>query len=146
MFVVLFASFAAGEDSVAAAAVGSVSNASSEGMSAYDCVRFLGHNPDDVVYAYQNGRGGSRGRGTVSLRVAETAARRKGVGVIRVNVGLLSDRVIRILQCFYGKYSVEYKEFKKNPRLLCPRTGFVQDVYSGRPVMTQARVFMDRCR
>jgi hypothetical protein len=115
-----------------------------ETMSPYECVGYLGYNPDSMVYVYRNGRGARVGL-SGNVPSAENAARRKGISLLKVNVGLLKDNEIAILQCFLGKYVPGDRAFTRNPRLMCPRTGLVDDVYVGRSFMNQFRVFAEEC-
>ncbi len=110
-------------------------------MSPYECVRYVGYDPDGFIYLYQ------RGRGSGWVGEARIVARRKGIVAIPVDSGLLTDGEVRLLQCFFGKYVAGDVEFYKAPRVLCPRTGDVSDVYrGGTPPMGRLRVLAGRCR
>jgi hypothetical protein len=124
----------------ASSSEGCESCAEGAAMGAYDCVKFVGYNPDSFVYVYQ------RGHGAQWAASAETAAHREGIVVIKVDVGLLKDREVRLLQCFFGKYSPGEGNFTASPRLLCPRTEESSKLYlSGRPVLGQLRAFARGC-
>jgi hypothetical protein len=115
-------------------------------MSTYECVEFVGYNPDSMFIVYRPGRSARWGLGSRLARSAKTMGRRKGIQLTRISGGLLKEDEIKLLQCFYGKYSRDNREFLASPRLLCPRTGKVQDFRRGRPVGEQLRVFAKECR
>jgi hypothetical protein len=116
-----------------------VNMSAQELMSPYECIGFIGLDPDSFILVYQNAKGARL------LTIGQTAARRKGVGMIGVDVGVLKDRDVRILQCFLGKYYPGNRAFVRSPRLLCPRTGAAEDFYMSRMGMRDFRVFADRC-
>jgi hypothetical protein len=109
--------------------------------STYQCVKNAGYNPDHFFYLY------SQGCGSKYTDEARTASSRKGVDITVVNIGSLEDKEIKMMECFYGTYADSTKyTFGLCPRLLCPKTGEVEDVDGRRPVMSQMNGFAVDCK
>jgi hypothetical protein len=106
----------------------------------YNCVKNAGYNPDKFIYVYS----GECGNQFVST--AESASTSKGVGLIKLHIGVLSDKEIGVLECFYGEYTpTSAANFGFCPRLLCPKTGEVENVDGRRPVSIQMNSFARDC-
>lgn len=112
----------------------------------YECVKAQGYNPDGFIFVYRHGRTGANGRGTDLVRVAANEGRRKGMALSRLDIGLPGEREISVLKCFLGDNGLFERHFRMNPRLLCPKTGAVRDIYSGEPAFQQVRAFLESCR
>jgi hypothetical protein len=113
------------------------------GSAVVECTRKLGFDPDSAYYAYR------RGCGSNYVSDASIASRQAGIDVIQLNVQASSnDTYIKVLECFYGAYSDDNKEFKFCPRILCPRTGEYQTLGGSVSSSVQSQLigFLERCR
>jgi hypothetical protein len=108
-------------------------------MNSSECVGYLGYESNSFVFAYQMNHGSNW------VHMADAVAHRKGLVLLKVDVGQLKDNGIRLLQCFLGKYKGEKKEFVRSPRVFCPKTGEIEQLYVGRSPMNQMRSFADKC-
>lgn len=101
-----------------------------------DCVAAAGFDPGRIVYAYTNTCGN---KWTDEVKVV---SRKTGKEAYLLNVGLLKEREIALLSCFYGEYSVGDPRFISCPTLYCPATGETKDVVGNFPLSKQVRDFM----
>ena len=87
----------------------------------YDCVKNAGYNPDAVIFGYSKNCGSN----TQFMTGASMASKNTGVTIVKVNIGgYLDANKLKMLECFFGKYSEANKNvFAECPRLLCPKTG-----------------------
>jgi len=106
----------------------------------YQCVKNTGYDPDKVIYAY------SSHCGNEFTSTALHAASNTGVGFQAINIGgFLAEKDKNVLECFYGEYSQSNLEFTYCPRLLCPKTGYYETMYSTGNVLSTMMGFARKC-
>jgi hypothetical protein len=108
----------------------------------YGCVKNAGFDPNKVYYGY------SPECGAKYKSDASMVSIRTGVDIQPVNIAVSTDSpVIKLLECFYGPYSVSNPEFGSCPRLLCPKTQDVKTLSgtSSASVSSQMSGFAKKC-
>lgn len=108
--------------------------------SAYECVQAAGYDKDSFILVYSPGCGGSSVESA-----AEAASAQKGVGLTKIDISVLSPREINALECFLGMYYEGNANFMMCPRIMCPKTGKVEEVTGRKPVSVQMRSFAGSC-
>ena len=127
------------EDVGAASQEQLASQASDEETDVSQCVKDAGYDPDRMFFLYTN---------TCGQKFAERvkdSSRATGVWAVQLDIGLLKGMEINLLECFYGPFQPDNRQFFRCPRLLCPRTGKVYDLDSNRPMTLKIRQFALRC-
>ncbi len=108
--------------------------------SVYECVQRAGFDPNSFVYVYE------KKCGEMYLDRVVTASNRKGIEVTKIDLGLVKEKELMILQCFYGKYTLENKAFTDCPRLMCPKTGDIKTVDAVQSVQNQFDAYALYCK
>jgi hypothetical protein len=121
----------------------STSLSSEVGMDTSDCVANMGFNKDSVYYSY------TRGCGSKYMNDVSAASRQTGIDIEAINVQATSgNNNFNLLECFYGKFDENNREFKVCPRLLCPRTGkylTLESTATG-SIQSQMILFAEECQ
>jgi len=107
--------------------------------STYECAKAAGYDPDNWFYLY------SRNCGSKYTDNAKTASSRKGVDVSAIDIGMLEDKEIALLECFYGQFYEGNPTFGQCPMMLCPKTGEYKPL-TGHPVQSKLDGFALSCR
>jgi len=107
--------------------------------STYGCTENAGYDPDSFIYVH------SDGCGERFITQAESASADKEIPLTKLDISMLSSGEIGLLECFYGEYYPGSMEFGYCPRLLCPKTGRVENVDGTTPVSIQMRTFAQEC-
>jgi len=108
--------------------------------STYECVRAAGYDPNKVIFGY------SQRCGSNFVSTASTVSGRGNVDILPVNIGgMLEDKKVKMLECFYGKNSAEMGAC---PRLLCPKSGRYQTLTgtAASSVSSQMSGFAKACK
>jgi hypothetical protein len=84
-----------------------------------DCIRRRSaYDPDGTFYMY------GQGCGSKYLSDVSIVSRQTGIYITPLIVQTAGEESdIRVLECFFGPYTAEGKEFVDCPKILCPRTG-----------------------
>lgn len=116
--------------------------ASTAHAATYECVRAAGYNPDHVIFGF------SQGCGDKFVSTASTVSIQKGVNIDAIKIGgVIDDKKVQMLECFYGNYTTDNTLFSQCPVLMCPKTGEVK-VLSGLTtvsVKSQMEGFSAKC-
>ena len=115
-------------------------NNAKEHSSTYACVKEAGFNPDSFIFVY------TKGHGAKWNEMAKNAARRTGIRLTEVDLGLPIDGKDELMKCFIANYSLQDREYSTIPHLLCPKDGMVRQVYQDTPVSNQMHFFAENCR
>ncbi len=111
----------------------------------YNCVKAAGYDPEKVIYLSSKSTGKPCGSDAITINSIKTAASRSGVEMTFEDISYLEEDEIRMMECFFGRYSEGNLEFRSCPRLLCPRNGNMVIIDGRRPIVPQASGFMKNC-
>lgn len=111
--------------------------------STYGCVENAGYEPDNFFYLYSKS---GRGCGDNFINYVRTGSQRSGVGYTLIDITRLDDSEIKLMECFYGGYYEGNVEFSYCPRLLCPKTGEIENIDGRSPVSGQVSGFAKDCK
>jgi len=128
-----------------AAAAGATTTTQRTNSIIYNCVKAAGYNPDWAIYLYSKSTGRGCGSDAKTITDIKTAASRSGVEVKFNDITYLDDGEIRMMECFFGRYTQDNLDFTYCPRLMCPKTGDTTIVKGGL-VVSEASGFLKKCK